>query len=110
MGSYVLLLMLSGFMRTFPNEGSVGWRFMDALRYYGKEFDARYLAVYRGESIIFKEIPSLELIVYDAFLPEINAASSVTLYEDIRALFSKSFDAFNSKNSTSLLNNILTPI
>jgi len=102
--------MLSGFMRTFPKEGSVGCRFIEALRYYGKEFDEQYLAVYGGKSITLKEIPSPELVVYDIFLPEVNAASSVTLYKDIRELFSKSFDALYSKNGMSLLNNILTPI
>eukprot|EP00826_Nyctotherus_ovalis_P009488 TRINITY_DN12510_c0_g1_i8.p4 TRINITY_DN12510_c0_g1~~TRINITY_DN12510_c0_g1_i8.p4 ORF type:complete len:103 (+),score=18.33 TRINITY_DN12510_c0_g1_i8:101-409(+) len=101
--------MLSAFMRSFPGERSVGWTLMEALQYYGKEFDARCFAVCGGRRIAFKTVPSPELTISDVFLPEVNAAANVTLFEKIKEVFARACDRLYSQEPTfPLLDRILT--
>ena len=84
--------MLSAFFSTFPALPTVGHSFIEALRYYGKEFDAAYLSVVEGRRILIKSMMTPELFVYDVFLPDVNAAASVTLFDSIKLYFGKAYD------------------
>ncbi len=95
MSSYVLILMLSAFLSPFSAFPTVGHSFIEALRYYGKGFNTTYLAIADGQRIMYKGglVPTSELVVLDIFLPEINAAANVTMFECIRSMFSKAYDS-----------------
>ena len=89
MSSYVLIMMLSAFLKSGPCLPTLGHYFLEALRYYGYEFKTDQLMVAQGELIMFKSeiIPSNDLLVLDKFLPDTNAAANITEFERIRQLF-----------------------
>lgn len=106
MGSYVATLMVSAFLNTFPRFLTLGHAFVEVLRYYGKEFDPSCLAIHEGRKIMPKIVPGVELVVYDIFAPEVNAAASVTQFENIREVMADAYDCL-CKGKQALLEGIL---
>ena len=103
MSSYVIVLMVSAFLSTPSKVITLGRSFMETLRYYGKEFDASYLMIIEGRKIVRKMFPSPELMIYDIFSPDTNAASSVTLFDNIREVIGKAYDTLCKGRATGSL-------
>lgn len=86
--SYVLTLMVSAFLRTFPATPSIGQAFTDILVYYGAIFDPGRTMVYMGRAIL--DVGAVrkqsDVLVTDPFRPEFNAAATLTQFAEIQQL------------------------
>ena len=81
--------MVSAFLNTCPILPSPGHYLLQTLQYYGYEFKSDQMAIVQGEYIMIPPDVSFadQLVVLDLFFPEINAASTVTQFNEIRSLF-----------------------
>lgn len=86
--------MVSAFLNICPPMQSNADYFMEVLKYFGKAFKSDQMAIVQGEFVIFpSQIPQPHgLVVLDVYLPNINAAANVSQYEQIRILFSNTYD------------------
>ena len=101
MSSYVLVIMLCAFLKACPAFNSVGYYFMEALRYYGQVFKAEEMLICEGMCLTFKNVitsPS-DLVVIDIFMSEVNAAANITQFNKIKALLSESYTKLSSEVS-----------
>ena len=98
MSSYILILLLTTFLNNCPNFPTIADYFLEVLKFYGSVFDPNYLLVMPGKGICYKSemLQGSELVVFDMFLPEVNAAANVTQFESIRALFARTYEEFVS--------------
>ena len=115
-GSYVLILMTSAFLKMSRQLPSVGHYFLEILRYYGEEFKSEQMMIIGGEYItIPKTTPLLDdLTVIDPFTMNTNAASRVKQFVQVKEVFLKVYkkisalsEQYDPKVDTKLLNKIL---
>ncbi len=88
----MLTLLVSSFLRVCPNCPSAGHFFAEILRYYGEVFDPRQMFIDRGDIIILQPTEmnlGTEVLVLDPFRTGVNAASTLTRFSEIKALFSR---------------------
>jgi len=97
MGSYVLILMISAFMKIRAPLPSAAHYFVDFLRYYGEEFQFSHMIIVGGEYIMIpKDTPRFDaLVVIDPFTMNTNAASSVTEFVKIQTIFKNLYKTIN---------------
>ena len=95
--SYVLTLMITAFLNSCPALPSVGDYFIEILRYFGQEFQSDQMAIIRGQYILIpnEAMYTCGLIVMDPYWPDVNAAAKVTQFEQIRELFSNTYERIN---------------
>ena len=98
--SFTLTLIVSAFLATSPPFPSVGHCFMNILEYFGKIFAAESMIVTQ-DCIAVTDFPDFlgeaTLFVSDPFRPEINAASNVTRFPEIKKCFSDAYDKLIQK-------------
>jgi len=87
--SYVLTLMTSAFLRESPKASSIAQAFIHILSYYGAAFDPNRLMIYMGREILDVGVvpKQSDILVTDPFKPQMNAASTLTQFAEIRQLF-----------------------
>jgi len=87
--------MVSGFLKICPGCPTVAHSFVEFLRYYAQDFDTAEMFVDRGEFVLplpldFLKTPNL--LVLDPIRRGINAARTVTRFEEIQDEFEHTFD------------------
>lgn len=95
LSSYVLILMVSSFLKICKGCNTIGHSFLEILRYYAYDFNYQRMYINRGEFIVLmsEEYPMLEnFVVIDPFRMELNAARNLTRLEDIKDLFRNSYE------------------
>jgi len=100
--SYVLTLMLTAFLYTCPQLHTPAQYFLEILRYYGQEFKSSQMAIIQGQYILIPRemISNCGLMVVDLYMPENNAAASVTKFEEVRELLSNTYEKINKLAET----------
>jgi DNA polymerase sigma len=95
LSSYVLTLIVSGFLKICPGCPTAAHSFVEFLRYYAQDFDTTKMFVDRGEFVVVVPVDFLkmpDLLVVDPFRIGVNAARSVTRFEEIQDEFEHTFD------------------
>lgn len=114
--SYVLTLMTSAFLKMSFQLPSVAHYFLEILRYYGEEFKSDQMMIIGGEYITIPKFisPLHTLVVVDPFTTNTNAASSVSQFQLIKELFSRTrkeiitlSEQYESKTDTRILHRVL---
>jgi hypothetical protein len=101
-GSYTLLLLVSGYLNMCPQHETAAHCLLDVMRYYGHIFDHTCTMVTTDCIVMLPNSQPLDysctgyssrLYVSDPLKPEFNAAANVTRFADIRSCLAAAYDS-----------------